>query len=175
MYKKIYILSKKIGDVEEAIKNVLRDEFSNYCIQEQASIFNGKLSFISKTLMDIGVPKNEADISIKDLSSIVSFFEIARLNLEKYSGSTLVIARLSTVCPKLQPFYKDYEDSSVSSFFFLGNLIFVFQNLAEKNGKEIDAKEKLFIASYGAAILHDLIKIIPRDNEISSYLKKDIP
>lgn len=58
-------LSDKLLILVEAINNILKDDFSNYCIQQKVLNFNGKLEHLSKGQIDLGLESSEVDISIK--------------------------------------------------------------------------------------------------------------
>ncbi len=161
-------LSEKVVQLIDALNNILKDDFSHYCIQQQASSFEGKLSHISRGLIDLGMHPSEVTVSISNLSDIVALLEVASRRIDDGKLGDLVQARLFANSSNIGLFNIPYDHRNVRSFFFLGNIIFARSETESPSGK-------LFIASYGAAILHDLIKIIPDGTAISESLSARYP
>jgi hypothetical protein len=161
-------LSEKLVNLVGAINNILRDDFANYCIQQKASIYQGKLQHISRKLVDLGLPDYEVSVPVQNLSDIAALIEVAGRRIDDGSLGDVIQARVFTNSSDIEIFNMKYNNRNVRSFIFLGNLIFT--------RSETDTpSRKMFIASYGAAILHDLVQLVPGGEFISKCLELRYP
>jgi hypothetical protein len=158
-------LAAKLQQLIEAINEILKDDFAHYCFRRQAAKYKGKLKHISDSLIELGIEPGAATVSIRNLSDVAAFLELASRRLDDGGLGDLIHARLYTNSADTELFNLSYNNKNVRTFFFTGNLIFCRTEIKSPSGK-------MFIASYGTAILHDLVKIIPNGKAISRHVSK---
>lgn len=161
-------LSERLLNLNAAITEILKDDFSHYCFQESISSINSKLVHINKTLGILGVPDSELTLSIEHLSDINAIIELAARRIDDGGLGDLIQSRVFTNSSDIEMFNLHYDSRNVRTFVFTGNLIFA--------RSDIDTQTKnMYIASYGAAILHDLQISVPNGDLISECLASRYP
>jgi hypothetical protein len=165
------LFSKDLLEISDIVNNIIMDDFAYYCIKQQISKDHDKLKLehISQKLKSFGLPDREVSVHIEHLIDFNTLLRIATAKINKYTWSDLVAAKLLTNLTETDVIFSkiEYDNQAVRSFIFLGNLIY--------HRTEVQPNKTKFAALYGAAILHDLVQIIPQDKNILEYLKQLYP
>lgn len=162
-------LADNISKLSEQLKDIMKNEFSRACYYRSIKILNSKCEVLNKRLVQID--KNSSNhsvytIEMSNLSDIASLLDLAQRRIRKGKLGELIQARLFANSTDTDIFEIPYNNANVRNFSFLGFLIL-----------SITSNERpLFIANYGAAILHDLFYALPNGQifveELNSrYLK----
>ncbi|NTW26355.1 MAG: hypothetical protein HGA37_16770 [Lentimicrobium sp.] len=162
-------LADNISKLSEQLKNIMKNEFSRACYYRALNNLNSKCSFLNKNLIQIDQNTSKHSvytIEMSNLSDITSLLDLAQRRIQKGKLGDLIQAKLFANSPDSEIFNIPYDNANVRSFSFLGFLIL---SITSEN-------RPLFIANYGAAILHDLFYALP-DGQVfveelnSRYLK----
>ena len=155
-------LCDKLDSLAQAIEKLAQDEFSLSCFaQNLLNLPQSWLDDISRQLIDRGLSAMEATVSLANPLEIIALLEICRRRLKAGKLENVFTAMIAARASG--GFGLSYDNGSVRSLFFLGNL--VFHRMDQSPGEE------LYIASYGAAIIRDLTFAIPDGGFIRSVLK----
>jgi hypothetical protein len=150
-------LADKISKLSELLKDIMKNEFSRACYYRSLKKINSKCEFLNKKLIQIDRKSSNHSvytIEMSNLSDITSLLDLAQRRIRKGKLGELIQARLCANSSEVDTFDMPYNNANVRSFSFLGFLIL-----------SIISKERpLFIANYGAAILHDLFYALPSGN-----------
>ena len=79
----------------------------------------------------------------------------------------VVSARVFANSSDIDIFGLKYSNAAVRSLFFTGDLIFAMSEAAPSG--------RIFIASFGAAIIHDVVTIMPTGEEVANCLRSRYP
>lgn len=155
-------LCEALTSLINSLLALAQDEFSVFCLARNIIINDSKLDNIRNKIIRYGYTTNETDLSLGNLSDIIAILEIAKRKLKRNDLSLVVQARLYTNATNSPIFDLNYNNASVRSFFLLGNLLYSYSSSLSDG--------RVFIVSYGAAILRDLISSIPNESVIKESL-----
>jgi hypothetical protein len=113
------------------------------------------LEGLKASLMLAGFSESESSISGSDIPALAQFLSLASQKLKAFTFAYPLSAVLATNSADIEAVGKAYDNASLRSLIFTGNLIFAF--VAPAPGK----KGETIIASWGSAILLDVYKSIP--------------
>jgi hypothetical protein len=156
-------LGETIEALVGAIEALAQDEFSLYCFRVAAASQRGWLREIEEELHD-----TRQAVSLESLAEITSILQVLKRRLrDEHLGGVLSarVAANTASTPQFGGF--DYDNRAVRSLMFLGNL------LLYRIGKLPDGRT--FVASYGAALLRDMIRSIPDGASIDRALGQRYP
>jgi hypothetical protein len=125
------------------------------------------LTYIGSTLAKLGMAETATRVDLDNIAVLCSLFDVSRRKFADDDMSSVIAARTLTNSADIDLFGRGYDNRSVRSLFFLGNLIFCHSG-ALPDGR-------MFIASYGAAMIHDLMRAMPNDEVIRESLRTRYP
>ncbi|MEM9546576.1 MAG: hypothetical protein AAGA77_11425 [Bacteroidota bacterium] len=115
-------LIKNLEKLSAALRNLAKNDFANFCFRSNSSRYKGKLNLIENELIKLDVPESEARLDITSLNDISAFLDIASRKLRLNELQLLITSRIFT--NSSETFDLPYNNTSVRSLFFTGNLIF---------------------------------------------------
>lgn len=167
-------LAAEMGALNDAIIELMKDlralatdEFAAYCFAVGAGRMQSQLRMIGNSLAALGIEESEAKVDLENIAGLCALFDVSRRRVRDDTLSSVIEARTFTNSADIALFGKGYNNQSVRSLFFLGNLIFCRSD-AVRDGR-------MFIASYGAAMIHDLIRAMPTGEVIRECLRAQYP
>ena len=162
------VLADRLVALNNAIGLMMRDDFSYYCFRRFAKQTNGKLAHLNKALQALGVEESKLTLSVKNMSDIAAIVDVASRRVRAGKYGDLIQARLLVNSSDIHLFGMPYNNRNVRSFMFTGNLIFSMAELEEPG-------QPSYIASFGAAIFHDLLYSVPNGKRIEECVEKRYP
>jgi len=144
-------LADNISKLSEQLKNIMKNEFSRACYYRTINNLNSKCSFLNNKLIQIDQNTSKHSvytIDMSNLSDITSLLDLTQRRIRNGKLGDLIQAKLLS---DSEIFNIHYNNANVRSFSFLG---FLIHSAASEN-------RPLFVANYGAAILHDLFYALP--------------
>ncbi|HEY3570668.1 MAG TPA: hypothetical protein VGP73_22245 [Thermoanaerobaculia bacterium] len=160
-----YVISS-LDRVREALLAINQNSFATETWKSAGRAHKADaLAYIKTKLMQEGFSDTEATIPISDIPSIAQFFLIASSKLKEPTFGSILTAVLATNSADTKSANKAYDNTSLRSLMFSGNLLFAF---VEKS--KLDA-QKTLVASFGSAILFDVLKSIPDKPELRIVMK----
>jgi hypothetical protein len=151
-------LSDHFSSLAENLRALARNDFAAYVVTQKGKGFHGELHEICTRLKQLGIPETEIDLRIHDLVDIAALLDVAAARLKEGRWSSVITARLTTNAAGIGKFARNYDNRNVRSFFFVGNILFA--RVEEGSGG------LRFVASFGSAILRDLVLLQPNGCEI---------
>lgn len=156
-------LADNISKLSEHLKDILKNEFSRACYFRSIGKLDSKCEVLNRNLIQID--SNQANhsvytIDMSNLSDLTSLLDLAQRRIRKGKLGELIQARLFANATDIDIFDIPYNNANVRTFSFLGFLILSITS----------DKSPLFIANYGAAILHDLFYGLPNGQVIVEEL-----
>lgn len=149
--------------VQNAIRTITLDEFSRFCLAEQAQALDSKLSYLNQELAKMEFEESVLTLSVENLIGLSVMLGLGKQKFSEGKMGILIEARLKTNSADEEMFNKPYNNRAVRTLFFIGNSLVAISNLS---------KTPAFIASFGTAIIHDLYYIIPTGETILDCAKK---
>lgn len=158
-------LADQLATLNNAISLVMRDDFAHYCLRRYVRQKKHKLEHINKSLRELGVEESMLTLSAENLSDITAIVDVAARRIRASKYGELIQARLfansSNVLSGIP-----YNNRNVRSFMFMGNLIFSMAEMEVRTP---------YIASFGAAIIHDLLHSVPNGKRITECFRERYP
>lgn len=151
------------------LKQIMMNDFARSCFYHSAQNKNLKCSMLNDLLKDIDPNPSKHTIytlDINNLSDIISILDLSQRQIITGKLGKLIDTRLKTNSADTALFNCPYNNQSVRDFFFLGNIILNITSMDQN---------PVFIANYGAAILHDIYSVIPDGKIMKSILLKNYP
>ena len=154
--------AESLWALNHVIRQLIRDEFTHYCFTRSVEELESKLDHLNKKLLSLGTEESMLTLSVTDLSDITAILDVAARRVQMDTVGNLIKAQLLTN-PDIEQFGMPYNNRNVRSFMFAGNLIFSMNDYEQKN-------QVNYIASYGAAIFHDLLYAVPDGERITDCI-----
>ncbi len=161
-------LAERLSEIGNAINRIARDEFTYFCFRKSEARIQSKISHLNRSLLPFGVQESALTLSINQLSDISAMLDIAARKLRTGNLGDLIQARVYTVSSDIDLFGVEYNNKAVRDFMFMGNLTCATSDHNAKDGR-------VYIASFGAAIFHDLVRAVPNGKMIAECIKERYP
>lgn len=164
-------LSDRLSALNNSISLIMRDDFAHYCWRksaEQTKQTISKLEHLNKALRELGVEESKLTLSVENLSDITAIVDVAARRVRASKYGRLIRARLFANSSDIEPSVISDNNGNVRSFMFTGILIF---SMSEVEGQG----RPPYIASFGAAIIHDLLHSVPNGERIVKCFRERYP
>lgn len=152
---------RKIEAIQVSLTAIQRSEFTSACWRRAASSTKvGALRLVRDELLLNGFTESEATIEIQDIPNLIQFFSVAASRLRQFTFAPLLTAVLSTNSADIQGVGQAYDHAGLRSLVFSGNLVFAFVGTSKADPR------RSFVASWGSAILLDMVRAMPNANAV---------
>ncbi len=159
-------LADSIARLIDALRILGQDDFAMFCYTRAAQTLNSKILHLNNGLARLDMERSALTLDISSITDIAAILDIAQKRIRaKETMADIVQARVFTNARDF--FGKEYDNRSVRSLFFIGHMIMTMSQRDNQKGA--------FLACFGAAIIHDLVRIVPDGAFIQSCLKTRYP